>query len=224
MLSFITRKTVGLSVLALAVGLHSQLAEAGLVIEISDGFTTVSVEDGGFGDLSAVGGVVVFTGAVGDFDINVTTGISYPALGSTTSPVLDLDSVNVSSGGTGTLTVKMTVTDFVAPLEGTAFLNAGGTTDGTVVFQSYVDSSNDEFGTADPTGTLGVFSNGAYSGSTFSPTSVTGPYSATIIATITHDDAQDSTTLGADYSIVPEPGSLALMTLGVACVTRRRRR
>ena len=176
-------------VLASASGLVATQAQAATIIELSDGVDTVTVTDGGFGDLSATPGVVVFSGAVGVFDVNVTTGLSFPLLGSLSEPVMDLNSVNVSSGSAGTLTVKLTTTDYTGPLIADTTLDTGGTTNGSITVESFVDTSNAAFGTATPTGTLGVFSDGAFSGSTFSsPGIFDSLYSATIVATIVHDD------------------------------------
>ena len=219
-----TGKAIVASALMLAGGLSAQDAGAATIIELSDGVTTVTVADGGLGDLSATPGVVVFSGAVGVFDVNVTTGLSYPLLGAINQPAMNLDSVNVSSGGTGTLTVKLTTTDYVGSGAGATTLQTGGTTDGSIFVQSYVDTTNAAFGTDDLTGTLGVYQNGAFSGSTFGSAPLSSPYSATIIATITHDNPSDVTSFDADYNVVPEPGSIALIAIGGAMLGYRRRR
>ena len=217
-------KAIVTAALIASAGLTTDQAQAATIIELTDGVTTVTVVDGGFGDLSATPGVVVFSGAVGVFDVNVTTGLSYPLLGAINQPSLNLDSVNVNSSGTGTLTVKLTTTDYVGPGVGTATLETGGTTDGSIYVQSFVDDSNAAFGTDDLTGTLGIYQNGAFSGSTFGFTGLGAPYSATIIATITHNNPLDVTSFDADYNIVPEPGSIALIALGAGMLTYRRRR
>ena len=67
---------------ASTVGFGAQQAEAATIIELSDGVTTQTVVDQGPGDLSLTPGVVVFSGVVGVFNVNVTTGLSKPLLGS----------------------------------------------------------------------------------------------------------------------------------------------
>lgn len=215
--------------LGLAAGLAASIqAEAATIIELSDGVVTKSVTDGGVGDLSPTPGVVVFSGTVGVFDVNVTTGLTKPLLGSATEPIMDLNSVNVNSGAVGTLTVKLTSTDFV-PTSKTflAKLDVGGTTNGTITVDAFNDSSNTPFGTLLNTTGVGPFSNGPFADSDLGGSGQIqfGPsYSATIIATIIHDDASDVTSFDAEYRIIPEPGTVALIGLGGLLAVRRRRR
>lgn len=217
-------KTSAAVAAAASICLSAQHTEAATIIELSDGITTETVVDQGPGDLSPTHGVVVFSGVVGVFNVNVTTGLSKPLLGSDSEPILDLNSVNVSSGGIGTLTVKLTSTDYTGPAPGTATLDVGGTTNGTISVDSFIDPGNAPFGAAIPTGSLGLFTPGPFSGSSGGPAAVTPLTSATIIATITHDDLGDVTSFDAEYRIVPEPGSLALIGLGGLFLARRRRR
>lgn len=60
-------------------------------LQLSDGTTTITVTDQGIGDIDGNTGVIVFHGSIGAFNINVTTGITKPVLGSPTQPVLDLN-------------------------------------------------------------------------------------------------------------------------------------
>lgn len=214
------------SLLAALVAIEPQ-AQAATIIELSDGINpAVTVFDGGPGDLSAVAGVVVFSGSVGAFNVNVTTGLSFPLLGSATAPVMDLNSVNVSSGAVGSLTVKLTTTDYIGPVPlGVATLDAGGTTNGSIVIDSFVDLGNAPFGMGFQTGgTLGSPVPAPFSGSTILPTPLSPLYSATIIATIVHDTPGDVTSFDAEYRIVPEPGSIALVAIGAGMLGYRRRR
>ena len=199
-------------------------ADAALILELTDGVNTETITDNGFGDISATPGVVVFSGSIGVFDVSVTTGLGFPFQGGLTQPSLTLDSINVSGGGAGILTVKLTQTDLLGPSQGDATLTTSGSTDGSMFVQSFVDSSNAAFGDDDLTGTLGIYSNESFEGSTFGTTDVTPTYSASIIAQITHDDANDLTSFVARYNVVPEPGSLALIGVGALLVAHRRRR
>ena len=84
-----------------------------LTVRLSDGTTTVTVNDNGAGDLNPVAGSVTFSGAVGSFTTNVTTGTSKPILPQAT---LQLASLDIFSGaGAGTLTVELTDIGFSLP-------------------------------------------------------------------------------------------------------------
>ena len=175
---------------------------AGVLTSI--GLTTTS-------DSISTTGIVAYNGSLGSFLITVTTGFSKPVLGAPGS-MLDLNSVSVS-GGSGTLTLGLTDTDFLRG--GAGFLNfgIGGTTDGTVSAQAYMDVANTEFGT----GTLmGSMTSG---GPAFSYTSAgtivntADPYSLTLVTTVTHASAGDISSF--DAAVVPEPSMIALMSLGL---------
>ena len=92
-------------------------------------------------DFDSTIGVVSYSGGFGDFLVNVTTGLSKPVLNAP-GTMFDLNSVTVS-GGTGTLTIGLTDTDFLRD-GGAGFLNfsIGGTTDGTVSASAYMDVAN----------------------------------------------------------------------------------
>ena len=51
-------------------------------LRLSDGINTVTVTDSGVGDANALSGAVVFNGSIGDFSVNVITGITKSLLGS----------------------------------------------------------------------------------------------------------------------------------------------
>lgn len=163
------------------------------------------------GDFNPVTGAVTYSGSLGLFSVNVTTGISKPLL---TGPgtMLDLNSVNVS-GGTGTLTIGLTDTDFFPGGVGFLNFNIGGTTSGTISAQAYMDAGNAEFGTGTLLGSM------TSSGPAFSYTSAdtiidhTSPYSLTLVTTVTHTGAGQISSF--DANVVPEPSMLALMSLGL---------
>lgn len=219
-------KTKVLTALAMGLfGFSAAQAQPVSLLEITDGVNLLTSTDNSFGDDNPVLGAVTLSGAVGDFNVNVATGLSTPLSGSAELPKLDLSSVNLSGTGTGTLTIRFTTNNLTGPLPlGTSFLSAGGTTNGSVSVASYVDASNTIFGTATPTGSLTSGGSGDFSGnSTVSNIPLSGPYSATIIVTLTHDDIGDVSNFGAEYTIVPEPSSLALLGLGGLALMRRRR-
>jgi hypothetical protein len=169
----------------------------------SIGFTTI-------GDAYSGAGTVSYSGALNAFNINVTTGISKPVLNGP-GTMLDLVSVNVS-GGTGTLTIGLTDTDFLTGGVGFINFNIGGTTSDTISAQAYMDAGNAEFGTGTLLGSM------TSDGPAFSYTSAdtiinpTSPYSLTLFATVTHTNGGITS---FDANVVPEPSMLALMSLGL---------
>lgn len=195
------------------------------------GGPSVVCNDGDPCDLNPLPGVVTFSGPLGAFTVNVTTAITEPALGSASFAILDLNSVNVS-GGPGTLTIEASHRGYTGPLPGgiyPASLNVGGTAPpgGTVSFAGFLDSTNTLFGTAVPLGALGPFGPGAFSGSVAGAASATAPFSLTLIATITHTSAGNTS---FDFEVRPrvvEPGMLSLFGIGLGSVLvggRRRMR
>lgn len=215
-----------------------QDAKAAFKLELSSGATTVTITDGGAGDSSATAGVIAFNGSVGaNFSINITTGISKPVLGSAFEAKMDLNSVNVSSLGAGTLTIRLTDTDFILPNkigDQMVLTNSwGGTTNGSITAQGFASLSNTEFDTSGgATPFQGPFGPGAFSSTA---SSLVGPFTAanqafslTEVVTITHTGKGQVTSFDKEITaVVPEPGTLMLFgmgLLGVAAYGWRRRK
>jgi len=213
---------------AVALGLTGA-AQAVPTLKLIQGATTVIVSDNGLGvgpnadsggtDSSAVLGAVAFNGSVGAYVVNVSTGITKPLQGSSASPFMDLNSVDV---GVGTLTLMFSETGFTQL--GSALALIGGTSNGTISYSTYWSASNALFAT-DNLLTTQSFGSGAFSGTrTGGPTSGQ-PYSLTQVVTITHNSL---TTSSFDAQLtVPDSGSTiallgaALATLGL--ISRRRK-
>lgn len=213
-----------MGVVAAAILLAPAIANAQLSLRLDDGTASTTVTD------VSNSGMVNFTGPLGDWAANVTTGFGSPLLGTDWMDEFDLNSVNVS-GGTGSMTIMLTQTDLTrtnAPW----MAGFGGTTDGSVSFQSWIDAGNNAFGLSTLLSDSGLQEggqscNGCFSGGDsggLGDLSLTGPYSWTIVATITHSDARKVTSF--DYNVkIPEPSSLALIGLGLigAGIASRRR-
>ncbi len=165
-------------------------------------------------------GTITFSGPLGNFVVNVTTGITKPILGSATAPQMDLNSVNVTSQLLGgTIQIMFTDTDFIGPVAGFFQAMIGGTTQGTVVFNTYLDPGNVPFGTAIALTPTATFTPGAFSG-TFNSSSilpVLTTYSLTEVVTITQG-AQSATSFDAHLSTVPEPSALLLLGTGLSAL------
>jgi hypothetical protein len=165
-------------------------------------------------------GVIAFNGAVGIFNINFTTGITKPALGSAILPDMDLNSVNLNANGAGTLKITFTDDNF-GPYTGGFLLNAGGTTNNnTVNFKAYVDSVQ-----IIDLGTFGGSGSQAFSASVSGGNGVyLNPFSLTTEATIT-TTGRSNASFDAEL-VTPEPGTIMLLgsgLIGAAFYARRRK-
>ena len=109
---FDVRKTAMIAVVAMSGIFLTAAANAVPTLRLTQGASSVTVSDNGGGDINAVSGVVTFSGAIGDFVVNTTTGITKPILGSATMPILDLNSINVNGNNAGTIVLEFSETVF----------------------------------------------------------------------------------------------------------------
>jgi len=173
---------------------------------LNDGITSVQIFDGGAGDQNSLAGAITFIGGIGSWTANVTTGLTFPVLGSATSPEVDLNSVDVSSSSGGNLAIWF-VADGFGPFNGSMLTNVGGTTAGSVSFQTGVNFFL--------LSSLGPFGPGAFSGSTSAATSFPAGSDIELVAYITHSGA-GTTSFDQEAKGVPEPGTLLLLGSGFA--------
>ena len=200
----------------------NDLATSGIEVIIADGEGAGILTSGGLttthADVSD-DGFINFIGGLGVFNINVTTGVSKPNIGPAR---IDLNSINVSSFGTGTIKIGLTDTDFpsfIAPTPWSVINEIGGVAGGTVLSNWTADEGNSEFGT----GAIGLLSTGPFGEGSFSACMsasglVGAPFSLTNILTITHDDEGDSSSFNSVTEAVPVPGAVLLGILGLGAV------
>lgn len=199
-------------------------ARADLILILDDGLgNSVSITDGSVLDTNPLAGVVSFSGGLGAFIVNVSTGISYPVMGSPLEPILHLNSVEVSVG-TGSIMIGLSATDFIAPFgDGSFALAFGGVTGGTIDVEAYVDSTNAAWGTQTLLGSLSSGTGGAFSSSLSGAVNIAAsPYSMSLFTTITHTSTAVSS-FDADLRI-PEPATLGIFGLGLLLLGFSRKR
>src|SRR6185369_7584342 len=99
-------------------------------LRLFDGTSTKTVADGSIDDLNPLAGVVLYSGALGSWIVNVETGITKPTAGTALDPYMDLNSSNTSTAA-GSLHVLFSETGFISNANVSGFTTAvGGTTQG----------------------------------------------------------------------------------------------
>jgi hypothetical protein len=190
-----------------------------------DGGAAITCADGAGCDINPNAGVVTLSQSLGDFSVNVTTGLSKPIL-TGGNPLMDLNTVNVQVwGNPHTLQIGFSDTGFDI-YNGWISTSYGGTLSGSgasLAYSAYYDDGNGLFGKGTLIGT-GDYGSGAFSGSADGGWSPSAPYSVTEILTLKTGGGM--TVFSGDFAVtVPEPGTLALIglaLLGFAAVYRRR--
>src|SRR5437762_12812612 len=136
------------------------------------GIATLSISDG-LGhtlNLNNSSGAFAYTGALGNFTLNITSGVA-------TSDSL-LPGLNFSATGTGILTILLSNTSFGA-LSGSITSQISGQTSGTTAFATFADAGNLLFGISTLLSRGGPFTSGAFSGTASATYPVPGPFSLT---------------------------------------------
>jgi hypothetical protein len=199
-------------------------AGATLQLTLSSGATTLVINDNGpicngsngpACDSNSAVGQITYIGAVGNWNLNVTTG----TLG--TNPILDLSSVDTVKGsGTGanSLTLKFSATNLPGPQLSGFSANVGGTlaTNTTLMFSAYVDNTNTLYGMGTQVGSTLTFTNppliGFSGGQNGAAGAITAAlYSGTEIVNISSVGPSGTSSFDAQLDTVPEPAGVLLL-------------
>ena len=234
------KMTYRLSALAVcavfAIASVCQASLGPLQVRVDDGVDApITAIDQGANDDNNIDGIVLLSTATTNWLTTISTGISEPAIGSSTVPAMDLNSVNVTSmGNAGTIKISFTgkylprdpvITDFTHSI--------GGTTQGTIETSLYIGTSAFDEGTLISTMTptlSGVGPSSVFSDQTTGFDDGTDvDYWLTLTATITHEGGGPQTSsfnAAVDTAAIPEPASIAIWTLmaGIGGLIWMRRR
>jgi hypothetical protein len=199
---------------------------------MTDGITTVRCANFGAADSAGCvpatpDGLETFVGPLGIFAANVTTGLTKPIL--LAPSLMDINTVTVTAGGPGTLTITWSDTGWPYDIPPFGFEMAAGGVAGsgtTVTYSAYVDDANVPSAQTALIGTLGSFGPGAYSGTLVAGgPPATNPYSLTQKLTLTFTGPGQVISGDFALNIVPEPASVVFLgtaLLGVTALFRKK--
>jgi PEP-CTERM motif len=200
-------KGVAMFAVGAALTVLAPQASATLELSLSNNGASVTVADGGALDSCAAVNCVTYNGSLGNYMINVSTGISNNSI----NPYLDLNSINFALGSNaGMLTIQTSQNGYTNSAPQFQF-NVGGTSTlgGGVSFSAYGGSSNTLFDTSRLIGTLS-FPASPYSGSVTASGNTVNPYSLTITANILGVNP-GAASFNSEIGNVPEPATIAML-------------
>lgn len=172
--------------------------------------------------------IATFNGALGDWNINVTTGTA----ASGGSPIIDLDSIDHhnASSNPSTLTLEWSENGFTPAVPGFE-LNIGGTigAHGVLTAALYGGTSNTVFDLSNQIGKTLTYMNPPISFSGTEDAYLSGlsasPYALTEVVTISFGTSAGQASFDYSVDAVPEPGAVVLLGSAIllaATVARRK--
>jgi hypothetical protein len=189
---------------------YAPLAHATAELTLNDGLGhSVDILDGGVGDACGTANCVTFVGAVGNWTVNVTTGLD----GAAAAPaVMHLNSIDTAAANAGILTIQFSDNGFTMPLAGLTLDIGGASSAGfNYSFAAYGDSGNTKFAQTTQVGSTQTFTTNPFAGSTSGLVSLGSNYSLTEVATLNYFNHAGNGSFDAILTPVPEPASVALL-------------
>jgi hypothetical protein len=174
-------------------------------------------------DTQTMSAGTTFAGAVGDYTVNFTSGIT--SLGTSTNPVMDIVSLNATAltATTETLVIELSSTGFKASPLGIS-LQIGGTNgllfgpNGSVTYSAYYDTTDTLFGKGSLIGSTGALTGSPFGGTAGGTITSPSDYSITQIVSLAPDAGGNPMGISFDAKLTatPEPASLFLVGSALA--------
>jgi hypothetical protein len=253
--NFMVRFLLAAAVAAATLFAAASPADAAFRLRVESGTTAgpgVVITDNGTGDLNSSVGAIVYSGAISQFTLNVTTGVTTPYL---IAPgfydAMDLSNVTINSSGAGTLRLILENDGYNNAPNGQVLLQSdvGGTLTApggsNVTFATYAanGSATPDLGSdVYPAGSLATvtgigaggastvtqtFGSGPFSGSDGVTFNNTGLYSLYTVVTVNFTGA-GMVSFDQTFGTAPAPAGVVLLlsglpVLGVGAWVRRRK-
>ncbi len=200
------------------------------------GTCTETITDNNAGDLSATAGIITVDFTTNDFSSTLSVGSSAPAVGPPNQVDLtSLDVTNLSTNPLGnSLKIELSNTDFTTQtglqslVQQVSYTNASD--DASVTAQGFESNTNNNFALDNSTSLVSLAHPATGDTSTGGPFNFANPYSLTEVLTVNFvpgAGAGTSAQITGNLSVVPEPGSVALLggaLLAIGTAVRRRAR